>query len=172
MNSKEYAEIMMLVRRYWQNFKPVPGTFETWERLLRDLPAPALAAAIDELAVSHPEFPPGPGLMRRRALELPGGGPPSADEALSEVYRQVSLVGYLGVPRWSHPAVEAAILALGGWQTLCRSEDMMADRAHFLKIYGAVEHRFRRAASLPPSVVSLMASVPAALGEGSPAVEP
>lgn len=146
----------MLVRRYWQNFKPVPGTFETWERLLGDLDPRALVSAIDELAITHSDFPPGPGAFRKRAIELSSPAVPSADQALAEVYQQLASVGSYGTPTWSHPAVGNAVDAMGGWRYLCGSEDQMADRAHFLKLYGSIETRHTAEALMPPSVAALL----------------
>lgn len=171
MTSEEYAKAMLLVRRYWQNFKPVTGTFETWERMLIDLDVRYLVAAIDDLSVSHPEFPPGPGQLRHRAIELSQPHVPSADEALAEVYRQIGAIGHLGVPEWSHPAIGAAVAALGGWSALCASEEQMADRAHFLRIYATVEQRHIAEAVMPPSVAELLSaqvnlSAERALGPG------
>lgn len=156
MDTDQYASAMMLVRRYWQNFKPVPGTFDSWLRQLGDLDYEALVAALDALAVSNPDFPPGPGAIRRRALELTGARVPAADEALAEVYATIARIGSYGTPEWSHPAIEAAVNALGGWRYLCLSEDPMADRAHFLKVYGTAEARHTAEALMPPSVAELV----------------
>lgn len=172
MTKAEYARIAAELSALWPTSRWEVGTLRAGEALLLDLDPSLVLAAVQALAAEGERFAPNPGQLRRRALELAGPRVPSADQALSEVYSQIAAVGSYGSPEWSHPAVGAAVDALGGWRYLCASEDPMADRAHFLKVYGSVEARHTAEALMPPSVAALLAervslSAARALGPGS-----
>ena len=68
----------------------------------------------------------------------------SADQAWAEVQRQIRSVGVYGTPQWSHPAIAAAVTALG-WEAVCRSTNPEADRAHFLRFFDTAVRRQRLA---------------------------
>lgn len=158
MTKTEYAEVAAELAALWPGSKWEVATMRAGEALLLDLDARSALAAVRTLAAQGERFAPNPGQVRKAAIEF-GSPVPSADEALSEVYRTISRVGHLGKPQWSHPAIGDAVAALGGWRALCASEEPMADRAHFLRIYGTVERRHTTAALLPPSVAALLAGV-------------
>lgn len=63
-----------------------------------------------------------------------------SDAAWAEVQRQIRAVGYYGQPTWSHPAIAAAVDALG-WDRLCTSTQPQTDRAHFLRFYATAQKR-------------------------------
>lgn len=51
--------------------------------------------------------------------------------------------------------------ALGGYDYLCRSEEPMADRAHFIRIYDQIVERERQTARMLPEVRELRARLAA-----------
>lgn len=170
MTREEYLAAMALVVSYWPHYKPSPETFKAGERLLLDLPQGPVVAAIDALAVEEPEFAPGAGRIRARAVDLMDPVPDEA-AAWSEVLAQVSAVGAVGTPEWSHPAVSTAVESMG-WRTICHSTNREADRAHFFRIYGNVRTRSQPLA-LPPSVQETVASLASTLAlEGGPDHDP
>lgn len=77
----------------------------------------------------------------REACAVAGGdGVPDADLAFREVLRAVSRWGAYGEPKWSHPAIEAAVESIG-WREVCLSDNAPALRAHFAKSYEAAKKR-------------------------------
>lgn len=64
------------------------------------------------------------------------------DQAWAEVLRNIRSVGYYGSPTWSHKAVAETVQAMG-WQDLCVSENIEADRAHFMRFYQTAVTRQR-----------------------------
>jgi hypothetical protein len=140
-----------------------------WFRLLGDLDQSTVVAAVDALACDGREFAPQPGQVRRRAVALSQpAGLPDVDEAWAEVVAKVATVGRYRVPSWSHPAIRAAVDALG-WGQVCSSSDLMADRAHFIRFYGKAHDRAEFARVMPPSVLALTSALAErlALGEAS-----
>lgn len=159
MTRTEYALVAAELNALWPASRWEVGTLKAGESLLLDLePGPALAA-VRALAAEGERFAPNPGQLRRKALELAGPRVPSADQALAEVHATIARIGHLGTPAWSHPAIGDTVAALGGWSALCGSTEPMADRAHFLRIYGTVERRYDSEMVMPPSVSALVAGV-------------
>lgn len=168
MSGAEVVQLFALISTYWPNFHVPKGPEaavafrEAWLRLLGDLDNAAVVAAVDSLAAEARDFPPPPGVIRNRAVQLQvGPGGPGMDEAWAEVQAEIARVGWTGAldparkPLFSHPSITAAIEAMG-WQTLCESENPMADRAHFLKLYGTATERVTRDAVMPASVRELL----------------
>lgn len=170
MTDQEFAEVMLAVTGLWPNWQANQPTFAATERLLAGLPYLDVVAAVDSLAVESPRWFPGPGELRVRALELgqPEGGAPAADEAWGEVVRERHRAGmFAGTPQsdrqleWSHPAIAAVVDAMG-WAELCVSENEVADRAHFVKLYGERVTRLRVDRATPPTVAAALARAQAA----------
>jgi hypothetical protein len=66
----------------------------------------------------------------------------TAGEAWGEVLREVGRVGSWGIPKFSDPLIQSAVECVG-WQAICSSEEIMIERAHFLKIYDSIAQRRR-----------------------------
>lgn len=163
MKDAEWGTVVGLITRIWPHLPFVDGMWPTWRRLLDDLDAALVIAAVDDLATDGREFAPPPGMVRRRAIEMrtsvSGDGAPDGDQALTEVLAAIRAVGIYGTPEWSHPAVGTAVRALGGWQAACMDDNPEAWRAHFLKVYGMGAERTRRQATMTPDVRRLMEQV-------------
>lgn len=155
MGEAEYTRICAEMASLWPGSPWTVATIRAGKAFLLDLAPESAMAAVHSIHADGERFAPSPGQVRKRAVELVGGYPPSADQALAEVHHQMARVGSYGTPVWSHVAVGAAVEAMGGWMALCRSEDTMADRAHFLKIYGSAQARHERQAVMPPAVAAL-----------------
>jgi hypothetical protein len=67
---------------------------------------------------------------------------PQAGEAWGEVLRKIQTVGSYGAPQFSSQVIQKAVDCIG-WKTLCMSENIAIERAHFLKIYETFEKRQR-----------------------------
>jgi hypothetical protein len=168
MTGPEVVQLFALISTYWPNFH-VPKAPEAavafrdaWLRLLSDLDNAAVVAAVDSLAAEARDFPPPPGVIRHRAVQLQAGaGGPGVDEAWAEVQAEIGRVGWTVAldpdrkPLFSHPSITATVEAMG-WKTLCESENPMADRAHFIKLYGSATERATRDAVMPASVRELL----------------
>lgn len=165
MTDDQFDEVMLAVTGIWPNWQANPATFAVSERLLAALSYEDTVAALDALAIESPRWFPGPGELRVRAIEMgqPEGGAPSGDEAWGEVVRERHRAGqYAGTAlsdralEFSHPAIAVVVEALG-WAELCTSENEVADRAHFLKLYAERVTRLRVDRATPPSVAAAIA---------------
>jgi hypothetical protein len=63
-----------------------------------------------------------------------------AGEAWSIVLGEVSRVGRYGAPKFGYSLIDKAVRCIG-WQTICDSETIGVERAHFFKVYDSLEHR-------------------------------
>lgn len=134
METREISRIVRVLRAAYPDKNIRPETVEVYIRCLSDLPVAALEGAV--LAhISENKWFPTVAELREAALQLlPGGQLPTALEAWAEVTKQVELVGWYGQPTFSHPVIEQAVKALG-WNRICESENVVAERAHFLRLY-------------------------------------
>ena len=113
-------------------------TVQVWQDVLGDLEPAQVRAA---MAAWAGRFPPTPRELRDASLgvarAVAGVTPaPDVDEALAEVERAIHLVGYMGQPEWSHPAIAHAVAAVGGWADgICHTSNPSATRAHFIAAY-------------------------------------
>lgn len=184
MTKGEFSRCIELVRRNWPHSAKVwtAEDFEAWEALLLDLDVRQVIAAIQALATDGREFAPPPGLIRRRAIELVAPIP-DADQAWLEVRKQIQIVGSLrGQVRfmfgeewpieceWSDPLIGEVADAMG-WDALCQSENEMADRAHFIKMFHAAHERRRGGEHMPPAAKQLLADLLPSLDKSTPALE-
>lgn len=144
------------------------ATLQVYHRTLADIDAPALlAAALDH--ISRSKFFPSVSELRDAAYRVVTLNQPSPEEAWGEVKAAFRRWGYTGKPEWSHPAIEATVKIMG-WRELCQSENEVADRAHFLRIYASVEQRHKDNALMLPEIrnltLKLSANKPMELKDG------
>lgn len=126
---------------------------DLYARMLGDLSDEMLEAATLHVIASSPFFPKVADL-RKAAYEIyqEEKGLPTAGEAWGEVMQQIRRVGSYGKPEFSLPIIANAVKAMGGWVMLCRSEEPMADRAHFFRVYDALAERKMRSDVMLPQV--------------------
>ena len=123
-----------------QSKDPAP-IVAAWSLMLADLdPVVAKAAVIKVCRES--DFFPSVARIVAAARELDPGAEklPTAAEAWEEAMRLVRDFGPYRCPVYSCEAVRRAVRAIG-WRQLCMSENIEADRAHFLKLYESMSSR-------------------------------
>ncbi|AUW92606.1 hypothetical protein BXT84_00450 [Sulfobacillus thermotolerans] len=109
-----------------------------YEAYWADYPFAAVRAAVLRHIAQSPWFPRVSDLL---ALICADDGI-DVDRAWAVVRQQIRAVGVYGHPEWPHPAIAAAVEALG-WDTLCLSTNPEADRAHFLRFFEVAQRRYR-----------------------------
>lgn len=173
------AFLVGVLPMHWPSFRlsddedVLRASVRAWHRSLADLDPEVVEAAVESLG--RREFAPTPLMVREAALAIarPEAMVPDAAAAWEEVQAALQLVGWTRTPEWSHPAVGDAVRALGGWRAVCESTTLMADRAHFLRVYDAVRERHLRDAVATPAARALTARPDvAALAERLAALPP
>lgn len=122
------------------------GLLTVYEEYLADVPDKDLKYAVDEIIVSGRFFPKvseireaaNQNKMRRERIPCPA-------DAWAEVARQMREKGYYQAPEWSHPLVEEAMRAVGGWTHLTGAGEINMEtvRAQYLRIYEAMVNRVK-----------------------------
>jgi len=155
---KELSAILGGLSALYPRYELTEVTIKAYYRVLGDIGRELLDAAALTCGSTGTFFP-SASELRKAAAELrnKAEGVPSMDEAWAEITKSFSSHGaYRGAPDWSHPLVGNAVAALGGYAELCRSENAMADRAHFMKIYGTIETRYKTDMAMLPAARAIV----------------
>lgn len=147
---------------------------------LQDLDATAARAAVSALVLTEAWIPT-IAAIRLKAAELGGGRRRTSGEAWGDVVDAMRRYGSHRAPgvdfEFGDPLVADCVRRLG-WRDLCASENQVADRAHFMRMYEDVAQPAERdratagalptsgRAELPSGVRPLLASVARALTGG------
>jgi len=151
------APVLKQLFEAYPSNKATEGTVAMYVKLLRDIPAAELQVVVDQ-AVCDCTYLPTIAEIRSRwhKLTRPAGAM-SAAEAWGMVTAEIRRVGSWGTPCFEHPQVAHVVRAIG-WQELCMSENQMADRAHFMRMFEQVAGREEEVARLLPSSRALLES--------------
>ncbi|KKN74815.1 hypothetical protein LCGC14_0387080 [marine sediment metagenome] len=134
----------------YPNSQVTEQTVVVYLKLLQDIPLDELQTIIDQ-CIAQLKFLPTVAELRNMHHTLTTSlAQPSAAEAWGAVQKQLSSVGNWGVPQFEDSLV-GQVVEMIGWQDLCASENTMADRAHFLRMYQQVEQRRQQGKKLLPA---------------------
>jgi len=148
MTPDQATALLGVLLSYWPKADPPPETLALYRVHLLDFPFPRGIQAITALACMS-RFWPTVAELREALVEAGNPDPlPDADQAWAEVAAAVRN-GIYGRPVFSHPAVHDTVKAMGGIRELALSGNLMADRAHFLRLYDTCKRRAERAKVLP-----------------------
>ena len=154
MTSKQALQIIGVLTAAYPRTDIQEETVEIFSRFLLDLPYEVGQMAALKL-IGESKWFPSVAELRQGAIEVASTNQlPSAAEAWGEVKNQMRFTGYYGTPSFSHSLITKTVEAFG-WQGLCVSENIIADRAHFLKIYESYRTRELREAVEIPEIRAL-----------------
>jgi hypothetical protein len=172
-NLKEVAEVMAFLSAVHPGFEMTTDTIRAYHVLLCDIEPGLLMAAAIHLSASSKWFPKASEL-REASLDMALGedGPPNAEEAWAEVVGEVRRIGSYGTPDFSHESVGLAVEGIGGWGTLCRSDNIVADRAHYMKVYAGLCKASRERTLRHPALTGLVERMRLDGGNGRRALPP
>lgn len=166
----EVGEVMAFLSTIWPEKQVTKDTMKAYHVLLCDIPKELLMAAAIHLAATS-QWLPKPKELREAAAELDARSRnaemPTAEEAWLEVTAAIRSHGHVRLPDWSHEMVGQAVLAMGGWRTICLSDNPVADRAHFLKVYTGLYTRGKTRSIEHPAIAKALESL--ATGKALPA---
>lgn len=149
--------IAVLMAAYPKTELPLES-IQLYIQFLEDLPFEAGKAGALLHIAENKWFPTVSEIRQLAVNSIPGNAIPSASDAWGEVLKQIKHEGQYGIPNFSHPAIASAVKAMG-WRNLCISEDGMADRAHFLKIYETYRNRTLQEQLQIPEVKKLVGAM-------------
>jgi len=165
MTADAFDKGMALLLASFPNLKPDTNTLKAWRALLGDLDDQAFLRAVLMFCRCHKDLFPGTGLVATLLDYARPDDAPLAVEAWAEVIEQVHRIGYYGIPKFTHERIEQTVRAIG-WVTLCNSEEIAIERAHFLKCYEQLTKRetTHRLAGLSASGMKQLAELTKGIG--------
>lgn len=119
----------------------IDGTLEVYRRALMDIDGKLLESAALQHIGSSKWFP-AISELREAALSIVTHGDESAEEAWGEVKHAIRVYGSYRDPVFQNVRIAQAVKIMG-WLNLCMSENEVADRAHFFKVYQSLQNRDR-----------------------------
>lgn len=129
----EILKLIGVMAAGYPNTQVSPETFKVYLSLLKDIPLDLLTASVQQ-CMAESEFLPTVAKIREKALTLSSPVAPEPLEAWGIVQKEIGRVGAYRSPIFADPIIAKAVDCIG-WQTLCMSENQVADRAHFAKVY-------------------------------------
>ena len=144
----EVAEIVGALALAFTNAKVPERTIRIYIQMLLDIPTEVLRVTAEQ-CLAECEFFPTIAAIRDRALKLTLPVRVDPLEAWGQVRRAISQYGFYRSPSFDDSITAKAVDSLG-WQYLCVSENPVADRAHFSKIYEQLARREIQEARLLP----------------------
>ena len=140
--------------RFYANLQPNSDEFHQtvtlWHKMLQDVPWEVANAAIYKLLATN-EFPPAISEIRKIVADITNPVLPDEGEAWGEVIRAIRNYGYTRPEEALDSMSEPVRLAVKrmGWMELCKSENEIADRAHFMRIYSTMTKRIQEDRMIP-----------------------
>jgi len=147
-NKQSVTQIIGVMAHAYPRFELSANTMKLYGEMLADIPVDVLEAAARQIMVQSKFFP-SIAEWREMAHNLMIGthNIPSAYEAWQDAIHQVHICGdyyrYQVIthePEYAHPLVKRAVEIIG-YRNLLESDNTVADRAHFFRIYESLLER-------------------------------
>lgn len=132
-NEAEISRLVGAMGASFPNTNVTEATIEVYISMLKDVPLEYLTAAVEQ-CMAESEFFPTIAKIRDKALSLARPERKDPFEAWGVVLKTIERVGFYRMPSFEDPLIARAVDCMG-WQYLCSSENVVADRAHFAKVY-------------------------------------
>ncbi len=152
MTVKEFATISMAIKAAYPgaNLMPDDKSKEVWYTMLSDLEYTICMAAIKEI-ISNNKYAPSISEIRAKCMAYTELPIVDWGEAWEGVMRAIRRYGYMQEPEALGTLDETTRKCVKriGYQNICMSENITADRANFRMIYEQEENRVRQNNQLP-----------------------
>lgn len=155
MTPDQAKALLGVLVSYWPKTDLPPQTLALYRLHLLDFEFAQGVQAVTALASTSRFFPTVAELREALVGEADPTPLPDPDQAWGEV-AAAARNGIYGRPTYSHPAVHDTVKAMGGIRQLALSDNLMAERAHFLRLYDTCKRRAERAKMLPGGEVGKM----------------
>lgn len=153
MNRSETFKILTMLEVAYEKFDATSNEvkLELWHDLLSDLDY-QLALTVVKKHIAEEHFPPTIASIRKNVADIKMPVTQmTADQGWGEVIRAIKKHGiYQEAEALASMSPMVAQIAKNmSWREICLSENQMADRAHFIKMFEAKQRRAKQQAMLP-----------------------
>jgi|ERR1044071_1481370 hypothetical protein len=162
-NEPEISELIGLMSAAYPNAKVSDPTIEVYIAMLKDIPLDVLTASVQQ-CMAESEFLPTVAKIRDKALSLSSPVAPEPLEAWGIVQKEIERAGFYRLPKFEDPIIVKAVDCIG-WKTLCCSENPVADRAHFSKVYEGLLRQAENDRRMLPQARQIQEQVRRMIGE-------
>jgi len=166
MTTKEAMALLAIMKEAYPRFyagttkEDTKTTADLWAEMLSDIDF-KIAIVVLKRLIATCKFPPTIAEMRESVAAVVYEHVPDAGDAWGEVNSAIRWYGYYreeeALASMREP-VRLAVMRMG-WRELCASENDIADRAHFLRIYESLEKRTQEKRQLPISLQESIAAI-------------
>lgn len=150
MNQREFAYIVMALKAAYKHFSDMDKSqVQIWYEMLQDIDYKLAETAVKKYILTN-KFPPTIADIRE-TVSTTVNKETSAIDAWGEVLKSIQKYGYYNMEQ----ALESlspktkTVAQKMGYRELCLSENQMADRAHFIKMYDSFVNREKKNEMLP-----------------------
>jgi len=134
MKESEITRILSILQVAYPQRPMAPAAQRLYAEMLADLEGAETLHAVKALVLTREsEWYPTIAEIRRAVVAQREQLPPP-DAAWAEVQRAISKWGRYRAPKWTHPAIDRAVDAIG-WQAICDSTEPEILRAQFVKSF-------------------------------------
>lgn len=163
----QIVELLIAAATMFPNSEVSYENYRAYAPMLCDYSISVLMVSINQCAAES-EFFPSIAKIREKALALTTETEMTGLEAWAIVIEAAQRYGiYRPRAPFDNPLIEQAIRFFGGWHQVCYSENVVADRAHFAKLWDDLVRRKIQDARLLPSARLIKESVIKELTDGS-----
>lgn len=152
MTKDEFKALAKGMRAVYTNerFLPDDASMKMWYALLNDIPYNVASIAVQKYMLTN-KFPPTPAEIREQALAVQLGDAPLWSDAWGKVLAAVKKYGaYRQVQAMeSFDEITRQAVQRIGYQEICRSENITADRANFRMIFEQLAEREQEKNRIP-----------------------
>lgn len=152
MNRQEFIKIIAGMEAIYKDFNVTNNDFalEMWFEMTQDIPARVMETAIKKHLATSP-FAPKIADIRQLVAEVTTEPAKDPAEAWGEVTRAIQRHGSYNEAAALESMSETTrtVVTAMNYRELCLSENQMADRAHFIKLYEQHSNRQKRDKALP-----------------------
>lgn len=139
----------------YANTQVTPELVAVYTRILSNIPPDDLQVVVDQ-CIAECKFMPTVAEIRERYTALTRSlAALSAAEAWGLVTGEIRRIGSWGAPQFDDP-LTARVVEMMGWRELCQSENQMADRAQFMRMYQEIRDRHDRIDNLLPQARAML----------------
>lgn len=158
-NEQKITDAIEILAAAFPNNKITQETIRVYQIALSDIPSDVLEKAIIHITTTNKFFPTVAEIRDAAYLLMAGINKiPSAFEAWKEVQDQIAICGDYWrysinekKPEYTHPLIEKAV-SIMGYKQLCESDNVVADRAHFFRVYESLYQRAMNEMKMLPTV--------------------
>lgn len=164
MDKKEFVRFVTALRAIYPKEKLLPDetAFELWYRLLQDIPYKIATLALQKWAYQN-KWSPAISDLREVAATISCGDMPEWGEGWKQVLNAIHKFGIYQQKEAleSLDSVTRVCVERLGFQELCTSENIVADRANFRMMYEGYAERRKQDAQISESMRMMIAEIQA-----------